>query len=487
MTTAIYLRQSIDRNGDELAVSRQREDLERLCAVRGWASPAMYVDNDFSASVRMPGSRKMSKPRPAFTQLMADVRAGRIDAIAVWDADRLYRHPRELEDIIDLADRKGLALATVGGDFDLATPTGRGNARMKGVFARMEMEQKADRQKRAALQRATDTGKPWWPSRPFGYDADPDPITGKWTCRGEIRLHPTESKLVADAYRAVERGSSLHSIAQDWNASGVTTPKGSVWRGAQVRQLLLCARNAGLREYRGEIVRDDSGNAMTAPWPAIVTEEQWHSVSGILGDPKRRSGPTRGRKHLLSGIAVCAVCEHTLGSGITSNTQKTNYLCKEPDCHGVSRNAEKLDAVVIETVVERLSRDDAVELLEPEADAPDLDTAREEAKVLRKRQQALGLQHATGKLSLNAFSAADQAITEQLALLDRLLKAPAQVRIFDGVIGAEDVGDAFDGLDLDRQRAIVDALVTVTVRPTGRGRVFRREDVAVDFKRPPRG
>jgi len=35
-----------------------------------------------------------------------------------------------LEDVIDLADRRGVELATVSGEIDLATPTGRMVARM---------------------------------------------------------------------------------------------------------------------------------------------------------------------------------------------------------------------------------------------------------------------------------------------------------------------------------------------------------------------
>ena len=49
------------------------------------------------------------------------------------------------------------------------------------------------------------------PSRPFGYDADPDPITGRWwMVRRDpatkavkvnvVRLHRTEARLVRDAY-----------------------------------------------------------------------------------------------------------------------------------------------------------------------------------------------------------------------------------------------------------------------------------------------
>ena len=123
MQAAIYLRQSEDRNGNMLAVDRQREDCTKLCAERGWATTE-YVDNDTSATAK--------KPRPAYQRMLADVQAGTIEAIVVWDLDRLYRQPRELEDLIDLADQKRLALATVSGDADLSTDMGRLVARIVG-------------------------------------------------------------------------------------------------------------------------------------------------------------------------------------------------------------------------------------------------------------------------------------------------------------------------------------------------------------------
>jgi site-specific DNA recombinase len=46
-------------------------------------------------------------------RLVEDIKAGTIDAIAVWRVDRLTRSPREIEDVIDLADRHGIELATV--------------------------------------------------------------------------------------------------------------------------------------------------------------------------------------------------------------------------------------------------------------------------------------------------------------------------------------------------------------------------------------
>ena len=55
------------------------------------------------------------------------------------------------------------------------------------------------------------------------------------------------------------------------------------------------------------------------------------------------------------------------------------------------------------------------------------------------------------------------------------------------MIGVEDVDAAFGGLSLDRQRAVVNALVSITVHPSGRrcGRVYRREDIDIKFHGQP--
>jgi DNA invertase Pin-like site-specific DNA recombinase len=304
----LYLRESVD---DELGIERHHHDLTALCRRLGW-SWTVYVDNDLGASGRMPGSTRKAKERPRYNRMMADLEAGKKQAIAVWDADRLVRQMRELEDVIDLADLKGLLLATISGEFDLSTPNGRANARMRGVWARMEMEQKSWRQKSAGKQRA-EMGQAWWASRPFGFDADRDEFGNWWTAKKKlgqyntIRLHATEAALVKDAYTAVLKGIALHTIAADWNKAGIKTPKGNIWRGAQVRQLLLAERNAGLRQVPG-----DETIYIAGTWPAIVSEDVWRGVCAKLADPARRHTPSRARKHLMSGLAICGKCRKLL-------------------------------------------------------------------------------------------------------------------------------------------------------------------------------
>jgi DNA invertase Pin-like site-specific DNA recombinase len=470
--TALYLRQSKDAQGDELAISRQREGCLKLCEAKGWNHIREYPDNDRSAT--------NGKTRPAYQQLLADIRKGKVARVVVWDLDRLHRQPIELEQFMKLADEKRLPLATVTGDVDLATDNGRLFARIKGAVAMAEVERKSARQKAAAEQRAKgkDGGRPWWPQRPFGYDADPDPVTGKWwTAKpggvyNVIRLHPTEARLVRDAYSHFLAGTQLRAIARTWNEAGVTTPRGNTWSGSRVRELLLLARNAGLRELRGEVI----GNGT---WPPIVAEETWRAAHAKL-TARRGDAPFTGRKYLLSGLALCGACGAALTSHI-SNRGKRQYGCYR--CHKVARSGERCDELIVETVVRRLAQPDAVELLLGDDEQVDTNALREERRTLEKRLEQLGVEFADGEIPAATLRKATERINEKLAAIDAHLLDTAKVDIFEGVIGAADVAAAFDGLDLGRQRTIVDALVRITVLPVGkRARMFDPDYVNLRWK-----
>ena len=225
---AVYLRQSFDRNDDQLAVSRQREDCVALCEQRGWTWTE-YEDNDYSAT--------NGKPRPAYQRMLADIRAGTVNGIVAWHVDRLYRQPRDLEDLIDLANAHNLALATVSGDIDLSTDMGRLVARLVGATNKAEVERKSARQKRANLQ-ARAAGK-WSRTgvRRFGFDR-------------EGRALEPEASLLRQAATDVLAGRSLRSISSAWNDQGLRTVNGSKWTTLQLRRMLLNPLYAGLMTIR---------------------------------------------------------------------------------------------------------------------------------------------------------------------------------------------------------------------------------------------
>ena len=433
---AMYLRQSKDTEGNELAVSRQRKDCLRLCAEYGW-EPIEFVDNNTSAS--------NGKTRPAYKRMLNDIRDNKIQAVVVWDLDRLHRQPIELEHFINLADEKQLALATVTGECDLSNDNGRLYARIKGAVARSEMDRKSARQRAAAKQRA-ESGKVSFPCRPFGY-----------TSKDATAIDKDEARHLRAAYKAVLRGHSLNKIATDWNAKGVKTSRGGTWKATTLRDVLMAARNAGLRSYRGEII----GKASI---PAIVNEGTYRDAVAILTDPARTLAPANGygRKYLLTGLIACGVCGQPMGSSLHSTSRLPIYLCRH--CGRCSRNGARVDQYVTDLVVERLSRDDARELLIAHERA-DLAALVDEANTLRANKKRIAAMFARGEVDddqLKAFTAEHNRLIEDV---ETKLHDGNKSHIYEGVIGADDVRTKFEALSLDRKRAIVDALVSVTVLP----------------------
>ena len=189
---ALYLRISMDREMDGLAIERQRADCLEIAAARGWDVVREYVDQSKSATDK-------TKRRPGYDALVNDFQSKQFDAIICWDLDRLTRQPRQLEDWIDAAEERGLRLVTANGEADLTTDGGRLFARVKAAVARSEVERKTARQSAAQAQRAAQGRAPKG-MRPVGYAVAGDTI-------------PHEAEAVRAMFTAFNSGSSLRSIA----------------------------------------------------------------------------------------------------------------------------------------------------------------------------------------------------------------------------------------------------------------------------------
>lgn len=448
MRAIVYARASLDRNGEQLSVTRQVDDGTALCATRGWTVIDTVVDNDTSAST--------GKPRPGFTRVLDAVDNAAVDVVVVWAVDRLVRRVADLEDVIERCETAGVRLATVSGDLDLSTDTGRLVARILASVARGEVERKGTRQRRANIQ-AAEAGKP--PSGPVGFGFQPDRITHE----------PAQAAAVADAYDTILAGGKLRSIARRWNEAGLTSGKKrtgrqgtgqpSQWRAETVRALLLNPRNAGLRSYRGEII----GRGV---WEPIVDEATWRAAVRMLCDPQRRGAPPTPR-HLLSGVALCGICGAPVNAG-TARPHYHAYRCGASLGH-VARRGDHADDYVAELVVERLSRPDAVELLTPSQDAPDVPALRAEATTARTRLSQLAEDYADGTLDRAQLRVASERLRGRIEAIDTELAEASRVDVLASLVGVDDVQLVWGGMDTDQQRAVIDTLMQVRLHPVGQG------------------
>lgn len=443
---AIYLRISLDQTGEGLAVQRQREDCLRIVRERKWTLTDEYVDESISASSK--------KKRPAYDRLVRAYQDGEFDALVCYDLDRLTRQPRQLEDWIDAAEERGLALVTANGEADLTTDGGRMYARVKVAVAKAEVERKAERQRRSARQRS-EMGRP-----PLGVR-----LTG-YTVKGD--LVPDEAEIVRRIFKMFDAGESLRSIARALTDEGIKTRRGTPWNPSTVTGILKNPRYAGRAVYQGE------QTGVTGNWEPLVDPATFDVIQARLTDPRRitnRQGTDR--KHLGSGIYLCAECEQPC-----SSWSGKRYRCKEAH---VNRSMGRVDEFVLAAVAERL-RTSAKEIAATmhTADAPSADAVAE-LDALRARQAKTEADYDTDLIDGRRYAAKMERINAEMQLVQQKMARASSNSALAKVLASKDPAQAFLDASLMSQRSIVSGLVTVRLRRGVHGsRTFDPSTVLVD-------
>ena len=445
----IYARLSKDPAGTGAGVDRQLQDARRLAHLRGLVVVSEHTDNDMSAA----GSRR----RPGFEAMLVDVKDKRAGVIIAWAWDRLSRNRADTLRLIETCQQAHATVALVrGSDIDMSTASGRLVADLLAGVSRAEIDAKSERQRRAGLQRA-EAGKP--PARrAFGYQQDGTP-------------HPAEAPLVTSMFALFLTGATMTGIARQLNSDGWTTTRGKQWDDTTVRQALVNPRYKGERWYHGE--RKGAGD-----WQPLVTEETFEAVRAALDGRKKRRP---ARKHLGGALFTCW-CGSVVRVSYAKGGARTYHCAARAH---MQRLAEAVDEVVYRVIAERLRRADLGRLLAEDRHTADVASLRHEAVGLRGRVDALAGDYADGKLTGRQVQIATRRIQAKLEAVERTLAEAGRVSAVAAVAAAPDPGDAWLGLPLDRQRAVLDALATVVIQPgkVGRGR-FDPETVTFDWRTP---
>jgi len=76
--------------------------------------------------------------RPALQQLLADIRAQKIDTVVVYKVDRLTRSLADVAKIVEIFDANGVAFVSVTQHFNTTTSMGRLTLNVLLSFAQFE-------------------------------------------------------------------------------------------------------------------------------------------------------------------------------------------------------------------------------------------------------------------------------------------------------------------------------------------------------------
>ncbi len=203
-SVAVYARRS--RKKETLGIDVQLSRCRAVAAEEGWRIADEYVDDDRSAYG--------SAVRESYDQMMADLAAGRFDAVLVYKADRLGRDDRERRRFEDAYTSAGLWLVATssGGRYDLRTADGVKEFREAIIGAEHYSRQLSERM-RDHHRMLAETGQDSGGMRPFGFEPD------------RVTVRASEAAVIRDAAQRVLRGESLRSIA------GCSRPHGTAASG----------------------------------------------------------------------------------------------------------------------------------------------------------------------------------------------------------------------------------------------------------------
>ena len=343
---AVYTRKSTDENldSDFNSLDAQREAGESYIKSQrhqGWVVlPERYDDGAYSGA---------NLERPALQRLLADVHAGRIDAIVVYKIDRLSRSLLDFARLMEELDQKQVALVSVTQHFSTSTSMGILLRNILLSFAQFEREVTAERirDKIAAEKRR---GRWLGGVPPLGYGVDRE--------RKRLVVNPDEADLVRLIFRRFLENGSVVALARELNDEGHTTKswttkKGKVrpgrpWNKAHIYRLLTNPTYIGLIKHKDK--------RYPGLHEAIVEMPAWDAVQAVLsGEAPSRARATRARNPaLLKGLIRCGHCGTSMGVTFARKNGRTYryYLCLKANKQGYATCPVKtVSAGTVETAV----------------------------------------------------------------------------------------------------------------------------------------
>ena len=220
MLTIGYVRVSTDRQAEQgVSLEAQEAKIRAMATVQGSELIDVIVDGGESAK---------SLNRPGLQRLMALVNGGKVQAVIVAKLDRLTRSVKDLCGLLELFEKRRVALISVAEALDTGSAAGRLVITIMGAVSQWEREAIGERT-RDALRHKRSNGERIG-NIEFGYRLAPD--------RKHLELDPTEQAALAEIQGLRRQGHTLRGIAVTLNCRGQLTRRGTHWRLESVARVI---------------------------------------------------------------------------------------------------------------------------------------------------------------------------------------------------------------------------------------------------------
>ncbi len=220
MKTVGYVRVSTDRQAERgISLEAQAEKIRAMAFVQGAELGEIIVESGESAK---------SLNRPGMAKLLAMVDAGKVKAVIVAKLDRLTRSVKDLCELLERFERRGVALVSVAESLDTGSAAGRLVLNIMAAVSQWEREAIGERT-RDALSHKRGQGERVG-NIAFGSRLSAD---GK-----HVEPDPGEQGALAEIRRLRHEGATLRGIAATLNRQAIRTRRGTPWRLESVARVV---------------------------------------------------------------------------------------------------------------------------------------------------------------------------------------------------------------------------------------------------------
>lgn len=343
---ALYARQSLDKQ-DSISIESQIE----FCKyeTRG-GDYKTYIDKGFSGK---------NTNRPAFSQMMQDIKAGKIKRVIVYKLDRISRSILDFSNMMEIFQEYHVEFLSSTEKFDTSTPIGNAMLNISIVFAQLERE---TIQKRVADAYYTKSQKGYYMGGrvPFGFQLENAIINGIHTSRFVPEPEEIEQiKLIYALYS--ETDMTLGAVMRELLNRGYTEKRGTVWCTARLSEIVrnpvyvkadidvynffesqgshivnpasdYIGRN-GIFLYKGcngdkkkkkqyDLVDRD---VVLAPHEGVIDSATWLKCRLKIMNNRQSARTNKGKRTWLSGKVKCKKCGYAY-TVTKSNTKAGRYF-----------------------------------------------------------------------------------------------------------------------------------------------------------------
>ena len=299
------------RNGHSLG--EQKERMLKLCDYKNYEVYKVYEDAGISAK---------NMNRPAFQEMIQDIKDGKINKIIVYKLDRLTRSIKDLEEICTFLEENNCSLESMCEDINTSTANGKFFIRMLTILAQLEIERTSERTKFGmigAVKKGHFVGR-----APIGYDKQDKKLV----------INDIESEVIRRIFDYYIKGMAANAITKLLNEEKVLNRK---WIPTLVDRILSNEIYIGNYVHK-KTIKGEETQKFIGVSPAIIEEEVFNIAQ--VQKQKNLKNYKRKQTYIFMQCIKCPKCETIMG-GCSSKSHTGEKHCYYQCANCKTRVSEK--------------------------------------------------------------------------------------------------------------------------------------------------